>query len=523
MNHAAGLSRADGIALLLNGETPYEPARALQHEIWARRHRLELPDTLILLEHEPVITLGRNGDPAHLRAGEGMPPVVRIARGGEVTYHGPGQITGYLISDLRAHNVGVRAFIERLEDALIDLLADFGLRCHRRAGLVGIWTAPDESGAKIAAIGVRISRGISYHGFALNVGDCLDGFHWMVPCGLAGAEVTSIERMLGRRIDLHSVRGALVQKLGERFGIDFRSVVAERGDVPLAALERAAARGARKPAWLKIALPRGRTHTKVRETLISGKLCTVCEEARCPNRQECWDAGTATFMILGNVCTRRCRFCAVAKGGPAPPDRAEPARVGMATRALGLKHVVVTSVTRDDLPDGGAAHFAETIRQIRAASPEATVEVLVPDFAGSRTALEIVLAERPDVLNHNVETAARLYGIVRAGADYRRSLELLRAAADAGLSAKSGFMIGLGESEHEIRMLLEDLHAAGCDLVTIGQYLQPNRMCLPVKRYWTPAEFEAWSAFARALGIRSAQAGPLVRSSYHAAEALQRA
>lgn len=517
-------SQSDGLALLLNGLTPYEPARALQHEIWSRRRCAELPDTLLLLEHEPVITLGRNGDPAHLRHGAGMPPVVRIERGGEVTYHGPGQITGYLICDLRAHGLGVRAFIENLEDAIIKTLADFGLRAHRRAGLVGVWTAPDESGRKIAAIGVRISRGISYHGLALNVGDCLDGFRWMVPCGIAGAQVTSLARELGRPIELRAVRTALLRNLAAGFGIDFRAVPVDEDQAPLAVLERAAARGARKPPWLKMALPEGRTHAAVRAALSSGKLCTVCEEARCPNRQECWNAGTATFMILGNVCTRRCRFCAIAKGSaPAPPDPDEPEQVARAARELGLQHVVVTSVTRDDLPDGGAARFAETIRRIRALNPRATVEVLIPDFAGSRTALEVVLAERPEVLNHNVETIPRLYKMVRPGADYRRSLEVLRVAAAAGLSAKSGFMVGLGESEREVRGLLGGLHAAGCERVTIGQYLQPNRSCLPVKRFWSPSEFNAWGQTARALGFRSAESGPLVRSSYHAAEALQRA
>jgi lipoic acid synthetase len=314
--------------------------------------------------------------------------------------------------------------------------------------------------------------------------------------------------------------------VGEVFHTELRTVTTAgpRTDADVARilhpLEGAARRGARKPAWLKIALPGGPGYGGVRRILRARELHTVCEEAACPNRQECWSAGTATFLILGATCSRRCRFCAVAQGRPAAPDASEPGRVAAAAQALDLQHVVVTSVTRDDLPDGGSEQFAATIAEIRGRLPGATVEVLVPDFGGCPKALGRVLGARPDVLNHNVETVVRLYPRVRPGALYQRSLDLLRGASRAGIATKSGFMVGLGESRGEITSLLTDLRQVGCERVTIGQYLQPRRELLPVKRYWTRSEFAAWHAQALELGFRDVQAGPLVRSSYRARGAI---
>ena len=250
-------------------------------------------------------------------------------------------------------------------------------------------------------------------------------------------------------------------------------------------------------------------------------LNTVCVGAKCPNRGECYSAGTATFMILGARCTRDCAFCAVPTGGVEPPEPGEPEAVARAASGMGLKHVVVTSVTRDDLPDGGAEHFARTVRAVRARLPGAMVEVLVPDFAGRAADVEVVLAARPDVFNHNVETVERLYETVSPQADYARSLAVLEQAAAAGMPAKSGFMVGLGETSLEVEELMRDLHGAGCSLLTVGQYLRPAERNVPVERYWEPSEFGQLEVKARALGFEAVAAAPLVRSSYFAHKLLE--
>jgi len=258
----------------------------------------------------------------------------------------------------------------------------------------------------------------------------------------------------------------------------------------------------------------------VASLLRSGRLHSVCEEALCPNRGECFSRGTATFLILGDVCTRNCRFCAVRGGVPSPPDPDEPRRVAEAVSRLGLDYVVVTSVTRDDLPDGGAGHFAGTIAAIRRVSPEAGIEVLIPDFRGDESALGTVLGARPDVLNHNIETVPRLYPGARPGADYRRSLELLArvSAAAPSIPAKTGLMLGMGETRREIRDVLSDILETGCRMLTLGQYLQPSPDHLPVERYVTPREFDRWRRTALDMGFKAVASGPFVRSSYRAGE-----
>ncbi len=274
----------------------------------------------------------------------------------------------------------------------------------------------------------------------------------------------------------------------------------------------------RRPAWLKVRLGGGPDVHAVRALVKEQGLHTVCESARCPNIGDCWARRTATFMLLGDVCTRACAFCAVKHGLPAPVDANEPERVAQAVQVLRLEYAVVTSVTRDDLPDGGASHFAATFEAIRAVCPQCKVEVLIPDFAGSEQALDIVVRARPDVLNHNVETVPRLYARVRPQANYRRSLALLERAAKAGVVTKSGLMVGLGETMEEVHQVMADLLAAGCRVLTVGQYLQPSRANLPVHRFVTPEEFQGLRATGREMGFAHVEAGPLVRSSYHAAE-----
>lgn len=275
----------------------------------------------------------------------------------------------------------------------------------------------------------------------------------------------------------------------------------------------------RKPEWLKVEKGRGQCG-KVSSILKSHQLNSVCSEAGCPNQGECFQSGTATFMLLGKYCTRNCTFCQVAKGNPEPADNNEPDHVAEAAREMGLTHVVITSVTRDDLPDGGAEHFARTIRAVRREVPQAAIEVLIPDFNGDEAALKTVMAEKPDILNHNVETVPELYEKVRPKAIFERSVELLCRAKkmDKAICTKSGFMVGLGETDEQVFKLFETLHQAGCDMVTIGQYLQPSRNHYQVKKYVHPDVFDLYREIAYQTGISCVACGPLVRSSYHAQE-----
>jgi lipoic acid synthetase len=279
-----------------------------------------------------------------------------------------------------------------------------------------------------------------------------------------------------------------------------------------------------KPEWLKIRLGDPANQNHVLKLIEGLNLHTVCQEAHCPNIFECWSDRTATFMLGGDICTRHCGFCAVGKGAPGLLDTEEPRHVAEAVAQLNLAHTVITSVNRDDLPDGGAAHWAETVRQVRALNPECKVEVLIPDFNGDEAALNTVLESHPDVLNHNTETVARLYRRVRPDAGYEQSLTLLRRAAARrdrearGMLTKSGIMVGLGETFDEVVALMKDLRAVSCDIMTIGQYLQPHARRLPVERYVTPEEFERWRELGMALGFGHVESSPLTRSSYHARE-----
>ncbi|MGH9790709.1 MAG: lipoyl synthase [Candidatus Acidiferrales bacterium] len=276
-----------------------------------------------------------------------------------------------------------------------------------------------------------------------------------------------------------------------------------------------------RPEWLKVRLGGGPNYQDLKRIMRTLGLHTVCESARCPNMGECWEHRTATFMILGNICTRACGFCSVPSGRPlGPPDEDEPQRVGEAVARMGLRYAVVTSVNRDDQPDGGAAIFAETIREIRRRVPGCKVEVLIPDFRGVWSALQTVMAARPDVLNHNTETVPRLYRRVRKGAEYTRSLELLRRAKQFApeIPTKTGMMLGLGETRAEVLTAMQDLVAQGTDILTLGQYLQPTRQHLPIVRYVRPDEFAEYKLLGERMGFRHVESGPLVRSSYHAFE-----
>ena len=286
-------------------------------------------------------------------------------------------------------------------------------------------------------------------------------------------------------------------------------VDAEQGPLPL---------NARKPNWLRAKIPGGPVYQQTTRIVHEHKLHTVCESAQCPNLGECWSRKTATIMILGNICTRSCGFCAVQTGRPTELDRDEPRRVAEAIRLMGLRHAVITSVARDELLDGGAAIWAETIRAVREENPGTAIEVLIPDFKGRWQDLDTVLAAKPDILNHNVETVSRLHKVVRPQAKYDRSLELLRRAKQAGFVTKSGLMLGIGETDAEIAATLRDMAAEKMDILTLGQYLRPSAQHLPLFRWVTPEDFVRWKQFSLGLGFRVVESGPLVRSSYHADE-----
>ena len=272
----------------------------------------------------------------------------------------------------------------------------------------------------------------------------------------------------------------------------------------------------RLPPWFTVVAKTGPDYLDIKHTMERLKLHTICEEARCPNRWECWNARTATFLILGDICTRRCHYCSVETGRPDALDHEEPLRVAQAVEALGLRHAVITSVNRDELPDGGAAVFAETIRQTRRLTPDCTIEVLIPDFEGNDAALATVCSERPEILNHNIETVRRLFPSIRPQGKYQRSIGLLGKAKQQGMTTKSGLILGMGETMDEAREVMDDLRAVGCDIITIGQYLQPTTDHLPVARFYDPSEFAMLKEQGLKMGFSHVESGPLVRSSYHA-------
>ena len=541
------------------GRVPYRDAHALQ----ASLHAHGRDDHVLLLEHPHVFTLGVRGDPAHILVDPAMvgAEVVRVDRGGDVTYHGPGQLVVYPVLSVPMGPDAVPRHVHAVEEVAIEALAALGLEAGRLPGYPGVWVDPQGSSPrKIAAVGVRVSRGRSMHGLALNVDPDLEWFRRIVPCGITDKSVTSL-RDQGFEPSMTDVRDAVVSAVVRRWAPDGAY---ERQDVTSwaaprpPASPRLAADGSagpdcgppggshdsavrvrlrragvdpdvavplhsRKPSWLRVNARMGPEFQSLRRAMRSLDLVTVCEEAGCPNIFECWADGTASFMINGERCTRACGFCLVDTRHPMPLDQGEPARVAEAVARLDLAHAVVTAVARDDLPDGGSQAFAATIAAIRSRCPATSVEVLIPDCKGDEAALGTIFAARPDVLNHNVETVARLQRAIRPSAGYARSLSVLARAKSAGLTTKSGLVLGMGEHDEEVVGALADLASVGVDIVTIGQYLRPTAAHVPVARWWTPDEFDALAGRARRMGFAHVQASPLTRSSYHARQASQAA
>lgn len=517
------------------GRARYRDAHALQHAIMVGTQD---DDYLLLMEHPSVYSLGvraRMDDVLVPPASVGA-EMVRADRGGLVTYHGPGQLVGYPLVKVPVRPGATPGHIRAVEEVVIRTLGDLGLAgTGRLDGHPGVWVDPDgPAPRKICAVGTRVSRGRSMHGFALNVDPDLAMFAHIVPCGISDKAVTSlaaedmevampdvVDAIVTRATEAWASPGAMErQDVGDRrtsLQAGARPAVALPLDHPADELPVGPlAMDVRKPGWLRVKAQLGPEYRAMQRTMRGLDLITVCEEAGCPNIFECWADGTATFMINGSRCTRACGFCLVDSGRPLAADPEEPERVAQAVARLGLDHAVVTAVARDDLPDGGAAGFAATIAAIHRRCAGTAVEVLIPDCKGDDDALAAIFETHPEVLNHNLETVARLQRAVRPSASYARSLSVLGRAKKAGLVTKSGLMLGLGETEAEVCGALADLRAVGVDIVTMGQYLRPTADHLPVARWWSPEEMDDLRAVGEDLGFAHVEASPLTRSSYHA-------
>jgi lipoic acid synthetase len=558
------------------GTVDYREAWDLQQQLFAGT-----ADHLLLLEHPPVYTIGRSGDRANLRVTpeELGADLLEVNRGGDITFHGPGQIVGYPVLNVPGKRGGgmadTVAYVTKVEQAIIDVLAELGLAAGRADGFPGVWLDPDGDRArKIAAIGVRLSRGRSMHGFALNLDVDQQWFDNIVPCGIVDRGVTSIAAE-GVDVDRQQVVELLMAKMAEQLkpgarverndvvwrhkttdlslfsqghgpgeaikpeagpkeqtaatpetdagsnrGAPAPSVgvpVRLKGRLDQAGVEGGLSINSRKPAWMRVNLRTDENFRSLKKTARSLELTTVCEEAGCPNIFECWNEGTATFMLLGERCTRACGFCLIDTQKPNAVDWDEPARIAQAVEELGLRFAVLTMVARDDLDDGGAALVAATIRAIKDRTPDVGVEVLISDLQGSAVDPETVCDAEPDIINHNVETVARLQRAVRPSAGYARSLALLARSRAKGLTTKSGLIVGMGETFDEVVATLADLAAIGVDVVTIGQYLRPTSHHLPIHRWWEPSEFEELKRIGeQEFGISHVAASPLTRSSHHA-------
>ena len=539
---------------------PYREALALQQALFERG----AGSHLLLLEHPHVFTHGPRAD---LAANMKVSPasvgaeLVGVRRGGDVTYHGPGQLVGYPIVNV-PNALGAAGHVHAIQQLIVGTLTELGVA---DVGCLpeypGVWVGVGGlNPRKICAIGVRLAHGRTMHGFALNVRTDMRYLRdYIVPCGIGDKPVTSLVEE-GIDVDLAEVADIVTRRAAELWGggaVERQDVAwksrpddlspfsrgegpggvvrqaAEHGVMPVVG-QRAAARleqagvtdglaiATRKPAWLRPKVTMGAEVLALKKTVREHGLVTVCEEAGCPNLSDCWADGTATFMVLGERCTRACGFCLVDTQKPMPPAADEPQRVAAAIREMNLAHAVLTMVARDDLVDGGFAHVAACVAAIRSARPGTMIETLVSDAKGDEASLALLLAPgpgRPDVFNHNVETVARLQRAVRPSAGYARSLAVLARAKAAGMTTKTGFMLGLGESAEEVTGLLHDLASIGVDVVTIGQYLRPTTHHLPVARWAEPAEFAQWKLLGESLGIGHVEASPLTRSSYHAKQA----
>ena len=536
------------------GKVSYQDALAVQNALFANGTE----NHLLLLEHHHVFTLGVRGQESNII----LDPksigveVVKTNRGGDVTYHGPGQLVGYPILSLPGKRGGgmadTVAYVHSVEDLIINALAEIGLpECSRLDKYPGVWVdAQTETPRKIAAVGVRLTRGRSMHGFALNVDPDMKFFKAIVPCGIRDKSVTSLAQE-----DLSTSMEEVTNIVAELAAAKWGKGELERMDVAwsqrkdeLSAFSRGEGPGdtpkatqlrpltettpisitrkskkpnnespiERKPEWMRVKANMGPQYRDLKKTMRQYELTTVCEEAGCPNIFECWNQGTATFMALGERCTRACGFCLVDTRKPEAIDNQEPDRIAEAIKGMQLEYAVITMVARDDLNDGGSSHIKEIIERIRSENPKTKVEVLISDLKGNPKHLQTIFEAKPDVLNHNIETVPRLQRRVRPSASYARSLAVLARSKQFELVTKTSIMVGLGERKEEVLRTLKDLQEIGVDIVTLGQYLRPTTNHLPIRKWWTPNEFKELQLLGEAMGIAHVEASPLTRSSYHA-------
>ena len=526
------------------GKLPYSEAYDLQlglHRSVSQEDSKD--DYLLLLEHNNVITSGRSSKENNLLVSKGQLHELGIEyfetdRGGDITYHGDGQLIGYPIIRL-SDPKKVIPFVRNLENVIIDSLRKFKIDSFTKEDDTGVWTAK----GKIASVGIKVSKWTTYHGFSLNIFDSLDGYQLINPCGNQSEQITSIHQF-NPDISFEEVASEISDNFVKVFG--YTNTDRQFSQFTPRQLKRTkefnidqmvkdgvfkinqnkipvTVRGVlpsepKRPEWMKVKANLGSDYVSLKNLLSEKKLNTVCEEASCPNIYECWSMGTATFMIMGDVCTRACGFCDVKTGRPGELDLGEPLRVAESVQAMNLTHAVITSVNRDDLEDGGSMFFADTIRAVKDKNSHCDVEVLVPDFKGLRSAIQNIIDASPEVFNHNLETVPRLQREIRTAASYGRSLSLLEYVKKQGFmgKTKTGLIVGMGETKEEVVSVLKDLSKIEVDIVTIGQYLRPTAKHRPIDRYATIEEFEDYKIIGESYGIPHVESGPLVRSSYHA-------
>ena len=526
------------------GKLPYSEAYDLQlglHRSVSQEDSKD--DYLLLLEHNNVITSGRSSKENNLLVSKGQLHELGIEyfetdRGGDITYHGDGQLIGYPIIRL-SDPKKVIPFVRNLENVIIDSLRKFKIDSFTKEDDTGVWTAK----GKIASVGIKVSKWTTYHGFSLNIFDSLDGYQLINPCGKQSEQITSIHQF-NPDISFQEVASEISDNFAKVFGytntdIQFSQFTPRQlkrtkefnidqmvkdgvfkinqNQIPVT-VRGILPSEPKRPEWMKVKANLGSDYVSLKNLLSEKKLNTVCEEASCPNIYECWSMGTATFMIMGDVCTRACGFCDVKTGKPGELDLGEPLRVAESVQAMNLTHAVITSVNRDDLEDGGSMFFADTIRAVKDKNSHCDVEVLVPDFKGLRSAIQNIIDASPEVFNHNLETVPRLQREIRTAASYGRSLSLLEYVKKQGFmgKTKTGLIVGMGETKEEVISVLKDLSKIEVDIVTIGQYLRPTAKHRPIDRYATIEEFEDYKIIGESYGIPHVESGPLVRSSYHA-------
>jgi lipoic acid synthetase len=526
------------------GKLPYSEAYDLQLGLHnAVSSNYEDDDYLLLLEHDNVITSGRSSKENNLLVSKETLNQMNIDffdtdRGGDVTFHGEGQLIGYPIIRLQDPKKVV-PFVRSIENILIQSLNDLSIDSFTKKDDTGVWT----SKGKIASIGIKVSKWTTYHGFSLNIFDKLEGFDLINPCGNDAERITSIQSFndkvsfdeVSRIVSDNFFKLFEYTEVDEQFSQFTPKQLKSKKEFNIdkmvaAGVFKPSGKGIpitikgvlptepKRPEWMKVKANLGNDYRSLKNLLSEKKLNTVCEEASCPNIYECWSMGTATFMIMGDVCTRACGFCDVKTGKPGTLDLGEPARVAESVKAMELTHAVITSVNRDDLEDGGSQFFADTINEVKKLNTKCDVEVLIPDFKGDRAAIDNIIKASPEVINHNLETVPSLQREIRTSASYGRSLSLLHYVKSQGFEGKTktGLIVGMGEKKEEVVSVLKDISKLNVDIVTIGQYLRPTAKHRPIDRYAPEEEFEYYKFIGESFGIPHVESGPLVRSSYHA-------